>query len=274
MAKRIKITGRGTKPIGLQVPSRTPRPVRRVTGKGVKPIGMNLPKTPDFRAAGNFASFVKLGTAAGKVNVPTRPPRKKLGFSSKVQVPPRPAVRKPLGFHSHVNMPTPPERPVIRPVTGGGHPGGTISINMPRPPRAAPKARWRKSIERPEGFAMPSEENLPPGVETFIDIDGPPIYRLIRATEKHPDHDEDGECQHPKNASSWVACIGLVVLERGGLGLYAKFWNGGEIAYVWPDDDTVIWFYNDWKAARSKGKYIRGRHGPSMLWSQPYVRLS
>jgi hypothetical protein len=161
---------------------------------------------------------------------------------------------KPIG----ANMP-PVERPVrpIRRVKGTGtKPIGlspslfpTLEVTI-RPPRR----RWRTTAKRPEGFTMPSLTSLPPGVECFIDITGPPIYRLMRATQHAPDHDHEGECLHPKNASSWVACIGLVVLTDGGLGLYSKFWNGGEIAYVWPNDDTTAWFYEDWKAARSKGK--------------------
>lgn len=153
-----------------------------------------------------------------------------------------------------------------------------------RPPRKKKevKPRWHETLAKPEGFAFRSDTNLPPNVEAFIDLEATNkgIYKLNRAVHGDPDHeviDQPNQhciCHHPKNASSWVAMIGLVVLQEGRLGLYAAFWNGGEIAYVWPSDDTTIWFYNDWKSARSKGKYIRGREGPSMLWAQPYVRLA
>lgn len=143
------------------------------------------------------------------------------------------------------------------------------------------RRKWRPSVGKPEGITLFGPDNIPAGVESIIDIDpaNGGFYKLDKATAHTPDHKHNSfldywECNHSRNASSWVASIALVVLEAGGLGLMAQFWDGAVIAYVWDDDDTTIKFYEDWKTQPSKGKYIRGRFGPSVLWNQPYVRLA
>ena len=60
------------------------------------------------------------------------------------------------------------------------------------------------------------------------------------------------------------------MLVGGGIGVYAQFWGGDEIAYVFDDDDDAIQAYSDWKRARSKGKYINR----TMLLSQDYKHVS
>jgi hypothetical protein len=233
------------------------RSIRRVRSGGTKPPRVNRPSVP-------------------ATPEPRRPIRRVRPSGQPGTVPPRP----------NRTIPT-PTRPIRR-VRPGGAPKGPITVRRPnlgfvlpqpgeRPVRPS-RRRWKQTSGRPEGFVMPSPSRLPPGVEAWLDIStaNRMPYTLMRATENMPDHlnDDIHTCTHPMNASSWVACIGLVVLENGQIGLYAKFWDGGEIAYIWPEDDTTLWFYQDWKAARSKGKYIRGRQGPSILWAQPYVRLS
>jgi hypothetical protein len=169
-------------------------------------------------------------------------------------------------------------KPVNR-VTWTGRPlrinTGRVRERLGLPEQKKAKERWRESLKKPEDFKRFTETNLPPGVEAIIDLDVSGIYYLNRATEKLPDHlnDEMHTCQHPSNASSWVATIGLVALESGELGLLGVFWDGGVIAYYWKDSDDTLWFYKWWREQRSKGKAIKGREGPSVLWSQPYVRL-
>ena len=185
----------------------------------------------------------------------------------------------------------------VKPAPSGGHwfpglPTGAPKIRPPRKkpawapgapvkPKRAGKPRWRETIKKPEGYKQPTLGRLPPGCEAWIAVDEstPAFYPLNRATAHTPDHVHDSArdywvCHHPKNSSSWIACIGLVVLNSGKLGLYFRTWKGFEAAYVWPKDDDCIYFYQLWRREPSKGKAIKGKFGPSWFWAQPYVTLS
>jgi hypothetical protein len=214
-----------------------------------------------------------------KVGVGVRPPRRK-------------PIRKVTGTGKGpitAKLPSFTNLPTARKISGTGTKPIGIHVSESRlggEPTETPQIRtrrkkWKPSSERPEGIAIRTEMTLPPGVEAFIDIagDGDSIYRMMHATAHNPDHTHDAErdywvCNHSRNASSWFACIGLVVLKEGRLGLYAQTWKGTELAWVWPNDDDCIYFYELMKVAPSKGKFCKGKYGPSFLWNQPYVLLS
>jgi hypothetical protein len=107
-------------------------------------------------------------------------------------------------------------------------------------------------------------------------------YGLSKASKNAPDHtpaaprhgvrkgfSQKTICHHSPTASSWVERIGLVILEDGTFGIYAKFFKGGEIVYTgWNNFDDTAGIYKMWKEAFSKGKMIH-----NMLWSQDYYSL-
>ena len=127
------------------------------------------------------------------------------------------------------------------------------------------RPEYKKPRQSPPGGGAA----LPAGIETFIDMGvGDPLYELSLATKGEPDHGPRGGCRHSPTASSWVSALGLVVLTEGGLGLYVRFHDGARIAYVWKDDDDCAKFYQQWKKAPSKGKYLH-----RYLYQQAYVPL-
>ena len=223
------------------------------------------PKPESVRKGLKFSSRINPALVSGVK--PPRPPRKGLKFSAKIQHPKPSSVRE-----RPILRIKPPKRVYkVKPLA--------ISDNRVRPGRKLPPARWRKTLDRPEGFVMASMDTVPDGCEAWIALDTSRMpYTLMPATKHKPDHVHDAErdywvCNHPKNASSWVAAIGIVVLDKGGLGLFCQFWSGVQIAYVFNSDDDVIYWYQVWKSEPSKGKAIRGKFGPSYFWHNPYVKL-
>ena len=219
------------------------RPKRGIIHGKKRPRPANRPKIP----------VVPVGAMAK----PVRPPRSKTTEPPR-GIPPRPKrskTKKSSRFHGK-----------LRP-----------SKSAPHPAKKPGKPRWKSQLGRPEGLAVISEKSLPEGVEAIIDLtEAPGIYRLNRATAHLPDHanDEEHSCLHPRNASSWFSCIGLVVLQAGGLGLLFQTWKGTIGAWIWNNDDWTIAWYLHMRSAPSKGKFVRGKFGPSYLWHQPYVLLA
>lgn len=248
-----------------------------------RPARKKPPKDP-------IASLFSIG--GGKLHFPPqitapRPPRKLPpltvgGMTTRIRRPGKPAL-PPLKPRIPMQV-----KPSLRPPRSKlkvRFPMHVTGIAKPPAPETKPKKpRWHKTAERPEGFGMPSMDSPPPGVEAFIDLaDMRGLYKLMPAshedttTADHEVVDDPGQhcvCHHPPNASSWVAFLALGVLEAGRLAVVCGFWDGGIVAYIWNNDDDVIWWFREFRNARSKGKFVRGREGPSYLWSQPYIRLA
>lgn len=202
------------------------------------------------------------------------------------------APKKPIFPKSGVGVRPPRRKKVVKPkaeirhrkVLGGVHVRESRIGGEPieREGRAHVLPRyWSPSTDIPTECYIPSDSHLPPQVEAIIHLeqntDGMNPY--MRATAHQPDHRYDAaldyyRCNHSRAASSWVSCIGLVILESGELSIYCQFWDGAEIAYLFQDGDDAIAGYNWWKAQPSAGKAIRGKFGPSRWWNWPYVRLS
>jgi hypothetical protein len=218
--------------------------------------GKSMPKVKGVSAEGTIRKISGLGKPiAGKL-----PLQVKRGL-------PRPERRKKVQ-----------QRPIIRVHAPQIPPIKRIDTEQVRERLAGATIRptrryWRETLKKPEGYIRVSLDSPPDLIEAFIDVQEnvrSPYY-LNRATEQGPDHDHEGECRHPRSASSFVSVIGLVVLKQGRLGIYTGFWRpvNSAIVYTFNDDDDAVSLYGEWRAAASKGKWLH-----RMVYNNPYTRVS